>query len=582
MEKFQHISQYNIFKEKLNVIHSNKYENLLIQNNKDIIAIIDPNGQIKYINPTIERVLGYRASESIGTMLVKYINFEHLYIFQNLINEIMKNPNISVRTELRLKHKNNSYIWCEVQGTNYFSDHQINGIVIYVRDISEQVRLAGVSNQNTYFDYLTGLPDRRSFENKLNQEIEKASNNKSIFALLLLDLDEFKHLNDSQGHHMGDQLLKDVSVRIKAAYDEDVFLGRLGGDEFVFLLKDIKKFAEIHKNAKKLVNLINNTPFKINDNEFFLSVSIGVSTYPHSGINLSVLLKNAEMAMYHAKNKGKNQYQFFSPTMDVNSNKQFTLRNDMNRAINNEEFVIYYQPRFDPITNKTTGAEALIRWQHPKWGMIPPNQFIPLAEETGLINPIGEWLIRRVCNQIKAWERENITPLKTSINLSSLQLQKPNFVELVSSILVEVGLDPKFLEFEITESVIINREEQVLKTLTEINNIGITIALDDFGTGYSALSYLRKFPCKTIKLDKSLIDGIHNVVENYQIAAAIINLCQRLKKSVVAEGVETKEQLDILRQLSCNEIQGYIYSKPLDEYEYERNLYNGEWFKSET
>jgi diguanylate cyclase (GGDEF)-like protein/PAS domain S-box-containing protein len=576
LEDYRNLNKYNILKEvEVNRCQSDEKVSALIKNSNEIIFILDVNGQITYINPAIEKTLGFTVPESLGKVIYNYIHFEDIKFFQKMMIEIKDTTTCTTRTELRFMDQNNNSVWCEVLGTNFFNDPLINGLVLHVRVISEQIRIAGASSQFPYYDYLTGLPDRRSFEIKLNSEINYASKNNSTFAVLLLDLDGFKHLNNSLGHDIGNQLLKDVTFRVVSVYNEEIYFSRLGGDEFGFLLKSVKKFADIHRNAKKLVSLINDTPFKINKNEYFVSASIGVSTYPHSGGDPITLLKNAEMAMYHAKSRGKNQYQFFSPTMDVNTNKQFALRNDMNKAIHNEEFVIYYQPRVDSTTNEPIGSEALIRWNHPNLGIIPPNQFIPLAEETGLIIPIGEWVIKSVCYQIKTWLQEGFVALKTSINLSSLQLQKPNFVEMVSTILNEVGLDSKYIEFEITESVIINREDQVLKTLSQLNQIGISIALDDFGTGYSALSYLRKFPCKVIKLDKSLIDGIHNNVENYEIAAAIISLCHKLNKSVVAEGVETLEQLNLLRELSCNEIQGYIYSKPLSTYDYEKSLKKG-------
>jgi diguanylate cyclase (GGDEF)-like protein/PAS domain S-box-containing protein len=552
--------------------HKRNQLSYLAKNSSDVIGIFDKNGIVTYINPAVERILGFSVPERLGSKTFDYIDEENLSEAKHLLEDLIKTPGKSIRIELKLKHKKGYSVWCEVNCTNHLNDSLIQGIVFNYRDITEKRKFAEEINQMAYFDYLTGLPNRRNFENQLNKELENAKEKNLNIALLLLDLDGFKHLNDSLGHEVGDQLLKDVSSRIISAIDEQAFFGRLGGDEFVLFLKNISCFAEIHKVAKKLVSLISEEPFNLNGFEFFISVSIGVCVYPHSGENLRTLFKNADMAMYRAKNNGKNQYQFFSPMMIINSNKEFTLRNDMKKAIINEEFTIFYQPRFNPITDEITGTEALIRWNHPTWGRISPNEFIPLAEETGLIIPIGEWLIRKVCNQIKDWQLEGIATYKISINISSLQLLKSNFVDMVSFILKETALEPKYIEFEITESVIIDKEEQVLKALTQLIELGLTISLDDFGTGYSALNYLRKFPCDTVKIDKSLIDNIQIDIGNYEIVTAIINLCQKLKKSVVAEGVENIEQLSILKELSCNEIQGYIYSKPLDELEYKEYL----------
>jgi diguanylate cyclase (GGDEF)-like protein/PAS domain S-box-containing protein len=544
----------------------------LSKNSNDVIGIFDKDGIVTYINPSVERVLGFTVLERLGSNTFDYIDEEHISKVQSLMEELLKTPGKSIRIELKLKHKMGYSVWCEVTYSNHLNDSLIQGIVFNYRDITEKRKFAEKINQMAYYDYLTGLPNRRNFENQLNKELEYAKEKNLNIALFLLDLDGFKHLNDSLGHEVGDQLLKDVSSRIISTINEQAFFGRLGGDEFVLFLKNISNFAEIHKVAKRLVSLVNEEPFNLNGFEFFISASIGVCVYPHSGENLRTLFKNADMAMYRAKSNGKNQYQFFSPLMIVNSNKEFTLRNDMKKAIINDEFTIFYQPRFNPMTDEITGTEALIRWNHPTWGRISPNEFIPLAEETGLIIPIGEWLIRKVCNQIKGWQLEGIATYKISINISSLQLLKSNFVDMVSSILKETALEPKYIEFEITESVIIDKEEQVLKTLTQLIELGLTISLDDFGTGYSALNYLRKFPCDTVKIDKSLIDNIQTDIGNYEIVTAIINLCQKLNKSVVAEGVENKEQLSILKKLSCNEIQGYIYSKPLDELEYKEYL----------
>jgi diguanylate cyclase (GGDEF)-like protein/PAS domain S-box-containing protein len=562
--------------------HKRNQLSYLAKNSSDVIGIFDKNGIVTYINPAVERILGFTVLERIGSNTFNYIDEEYLSEAQRLVEELIKTPGKSFRIELKLKHKKGHSVWCEVNCTNHLNDSLIQGIVFNYRDITEQMKYAEEINQMAYFDYLTGLPNRRNFEKQLNEELEIAREKNLNIALLLLDLDGFKHLNDSLGHEVGDQLLKDVSSRIKNSIHDQAFFGRLGGDEFVLFFNDAQNFSEIHKEAKKLVSLISEEPYNLDGFEFFISASIGVSIFPHSGENLISLLQNADMAMYRAKNNGKNQYQFFSPTMNITNNKEFMLRNDMKKAIANDEFVIFYQPRFNPMTDRITGTEALLRWNHPAWGWISPNEFIPLAEETGLIIPIGEWLIRRVCYQIKEWQLEGLDTQKISINISSLQLLKSNFVEMVSFILEETSLNAQFIEFEITESVIIDKEVQVLKALTQLIELGISISLDDFGTGYSALNYLRKFPCDTVKIDKSLIDHIQTDIGNYEIVAAIINLCQKLKKSVVAEGVETDEQLSLLKNLSCNEIQGYIYSKPIDELLYKAKIKMGKWTNLKT
>jgi diguanylate cyclase (GGDEF)-like protein len=425
------------------------------------------------------------------------------------------------------------------------------------------------------YDPLTGLPNHTYFAELLNREIDSAKESNLNLAIVQLGLDGFKYVNSTFGHPVGNQLLRDFSSRMKSALKENIFMHKMSGDMFTILITNIVKYDDIYIILDELMALITNEPFIIGENEVHITGSMGVSVFPYSGEERDILLKNAEIAMYHAKNGGKNQYQIFSSTMSLSSYKQFVLRNDSKKALLRNEFDVYYQPRINPITNEMQSAEALIRWHHPKWGLVLPEEFISMAEDSGLIIPVGEWMIRKICSKLKKWEDENLPIKKISINLSSLQLLQPNFVDMVSSILKEFSVNPKWIEFEITETVIIEKEEQVLETLTSLKNLGITIALDDFGTGYSSLNYLRKFPCEIIKIDKSLIKDIHKDKDNFEIIASIISLCHKLKKSVVAEGVETEEQLSLLRKLNCNEIQGYIYSKPIDIIEYKRILREG-------
>jgi diguanylate cyclase (GGDEF)-like protein len=445
------------------------------------------------------------------------------------------------------------------------------------RKITRSKKIDEEMKRMAFFDYLTRLPNRRYLENQLRKEILRAKGNKTSFALMLIDLDEFKYVNNSFGHSIGDQLLEDFSARLRDSYSHDEILCRLDGDEFIILMLGIFSLEEIHKHAGKLVSIINEKPFTVRGNDFFITISVGVSVYPYSGESVDLLLKNADMAMFRAKSNGKNQYQIFSPTMNLFTYKQFTLRNDSKRALVNNEYSIFYQPRFNPITNELTGAEALIRWNHPRWGLVSPDEFISMAEESGLIVPIGEWMLKMVCRQLKSWQMDGLPIKKVSINISSLELLQSNFIEMVSSILKENNVDPKWIEFEITERMIIDKEEKALKTLMSIKKLGISIALDDFGTGYSAINYLWKFPCDIIKIDKSLIKDMQVHSASYEVVAAIIALCKKLKKKVVAEGVETTEQLELLQKLACEEIQGFLYSKPVKEQRFSQYLKQGKW-----
>uniref|UniRef100_A0A1S2L676 GGDEF domain-containing protein n=1 Tax=Anaerobacillus isosaccharinicus TaxID=1532552 RepID=A0A1S2L676_9BACI len=488
----------------------------------------------------------------------------------------------SLHFNVKVKHKNDGWIWCEVNTTNYLSDPYIKGIVYSFRDITDQERVKERIKHIAYYDHLTGLNNRRSFEKRLQEELVKAKSVFSSFAVILMDIDGFKYVNDTFGHDMGDKLLKEVSLHIRSAFSEKVFCGRLGGDEFVLIFPDLENKKEIDQLGSKLNKLFDDVPFKIDDFEFNITVSIGISVFPSSGNSSDQLMKCADTALYRSKFEGKNQYQIYSPMMNVNSLKMFTLKNDLKKAIVNEEFLVYFQPRINPKTFEITGAEALIRWKHPKWGIVSPNEFISLAEETGLITNLGEWLIKQVCKQIMGWKGRKLNFKKISINISSLQLFQIDFVDKILAIIKEQNINPQWLEFEITESVIIDREEQVLRTLSELKNVGISIALDDFGTGYSSLNYLRKIPCDIVKIDKSFISDIEVNKETFDILEATINLCKKLNKSVVIEGIETTHQLSIIQKLNCQEFQGYLCSKPLEEDQYIKFLQKGEWMSRGT
>lgn len=546
-----------------------------------VAGCINEYGTILYSSPSVEKVLGYKVSERLGLSIFDFISPDTLPDFRKSLEELKKEPGKIISIKVMFKTKSGTNLSCELTAKNYLQDPILKAIVFTYRDMTEQGRFNQLLENMMNNDALTGLPTTVSFEEQVNNGIEHANDNNTILAVILFGLDDFKLINTTFGHHVGDLLLKEFTERCKSMLSEKILMYRMSGDIFIFLMKDIKDIAEIRQIPTDILSLIRKDSFLIEENEIFVSGSMGVSIFPYSGEDSEALLKNAEIAMYRAKNSGKNQYQIFSPTMNLYSYKQYMLRNDSKKALFNNEFRVYYQPRINPLTNEMVSAESLIRWKHPKWGLVMPDEFISMAEESGLIIPIGEWMIRKVCNQIKKWGQENLWMKKVSINLSALQLLQPNFVERVSSIIKELSVNPRWIEFEITETVIIEKEEQVLKTLNKLADLGMTIALDDFGTGYSSLSYLKKFPCKTIKIDKSLIGDIYRDKENHEIISSIITLCHKLNKTVVAEGVENEQQLLILRKLHCDEIQGYLYSKPVDGFEYESFLKDGNRFKDE-
>jgi diguanylate cyclase (GGDEF)-like protein/PAS domain S-box-containing protein len=536
---------------------------------------MDQDGKIMYLSPAVEEILGYKDSERVGKSIFDNIDIKALPEFKNSIENLKKSPGSYNTMEVIVKDNNGILRLIEFSAKNCLDDPILKGIIYSCRDITEQKNIYAEIENLAHFDSLTGLPNQRYFEERLNREIDYAKENNRSIAVVRVGLDDFRYVNSILGHSKGDQLIRDFSSRMKSAFIENVHIHKMSGDNFILLIKNIVEYEKIPNLLDELIALINKEPFKIDGNDVHITVSMGVSVFPYSGESIDELLKNAEIAMLHAKNGGKNQYQIFSSTMSLNSYKQFVLRNDSKKALLRNEFDIYYQPRINPLSKEVKSVEALIRWNHPEWGLVFPDEFISMAEDSGLIIPIGEWMIRNICTKLKEYEEENLPIKKISINLSPLQLLQSNFVDMVSSILKELSVNPQWIEFEITESVFIEKEEQVLKTLTSLKNMGITIALDDFGTGYSSLNYLRKFPCDIIKIDKSLIRDIHRDKDNYEIISSIISLCHKLKKSVVAEGVETEDQLSLLQKLHCNEIQGYLYSKPVDEKEYKRILKKG-------
>lgn len=411
--------------------------------------------------------------------------------------------------------------------------------------------------QMAHYDFLTGLPNRILFQDRLKQEIVRAKRNKYQVALMFIDLDRFKYVNDTLGHDAGDLLLRYVSQRLKRIIRESDTAARLGGDEFTVILPEISEQYSGEIAERILLSLAKS--FSIHGHDIAVTPSIGISLYPANGVTYEELIKQADTAMYFAKEKGKNNYQFYTTALGHVISKKITMEKELRRAFQNNEFILHYQPQVNLNTNKVIGVEALIRWNHPEKGMIPPSEFIPLAEETGLIVPIGKWILQEACQQIKTWE-EGGYPLTVSVNLSPRQFQQDGIEEILINILAQTECNPKLLIFEITESMTMDIQHTI-PILKKIRSLGVQISLDDFGTGYSSLSYLDQLPIDKIKIDQSFIQDD----KKRDIVKSIISLCHHLGFSILAEGVETKEQNEFLKQQQCEEAQGYYYSKPLSE-----------------
>jgi diguanylate cyclase (GGDEF)-like protein len=440
-----------------------------------------------------------------------------------------------------------------------------------LRESEIKLELAQRIEYLAYHDGLTGLPNRSMFSKLLAQSISESRRYDRHLAVAFLDLDRFKQINDTLGHEAGDQLLKDVAARLRTCVRDSDTVARLGGDEFVLLLPALDDGKYAATVAQKILAVIAG-PFTLIGHEFRITTSIGISTYPQDGLDEQTLTKNADIAMYQAKAEGKNNFQFYSERLNANSLERLTLESSLRHALERGEFRLHYQAKRDIVSGRITGMEALLRWQHPDLGTVAPMQFIPIAEETGLIVPIGKWVLRTACLQNVAWQNQGLPRLSIAVNLTARQFADERLLADVAGILTATGMDPHLLELEITESMLIHNVEDTRRILTGLKAIGIRIAIDDFGTGYTSLATLQRFPLDTIKIDRSLIRDIAGSVEDTGLADAIIAMGKSLSLTVVAQGVETKDQAEFLRTHACDELQGFYFKRPLPADQFTRLL----------
>ncbi len=424
--------------------------------------------------------------------------------------------------------------------------------------ISAQVEL---EDQATH-DFLTGLPNRLLFSDRLAQRLADAQRNNGMLSIMFLDLDRFKTINDGLGHNVGDQLLKQVADRLTSRLRGVDTVARMGGDEFTIILSNMHDPADANVVAERVLECFSES-FEIDEHRLFVTTSVGISMYPTDGSDVEALVRSADTAMYRAKDHGGNRYQVSTEGLADMSGTRLKLESSLHRALERNEFVLHYQPRVNCKTGGILGAEALIRWQHPELGLVFPNEFIPLAEESGLIVPIGAWVLRTACAQNKAWQDEGLTPMEVAVNVSARQVQHGDFVNVVESALAESGLEPKYLWLELTESTLLQNSGQAGQVLRDLKKMGVRVSIDDFGTGHSSLSYLKDLPTDSIKIDRSFLKNITRNPDNAAIAGAVIAMAHSLNLKVVAEGIETVEQLEFLRSLNCDEMQGYFVSRPV-------------------
>lgn len=537
----------------------------------DAIAISARDRRLLAVNGAFGRITGYAESEVLGVEL--------LGTTAPIPNEVpliqiwqMVDDNGYWSGELLDQRKDGTLypIWVSISVVRDAQQTITNYIVVF-KDITEQKESEARFIYQANHDRLTGLPNRHLLHDRLTRAICLAERNQHSLALLFLDLDNFKWVNDSLGHATGDQLLISVSQRLQASIRSSDTVARLGGDEFVVLLHQPSGHQELVVIAEKIIDAIEQ-PIVLGGYDFHTTTSIGIGIFPDDGTEADVLLKHADTAMYVAKSEGKSGFRFFDPDMNRRAVARVEVARDLRRAIQHEEFELYYQPKFCLETQRLCGMEALLRWQHPRHGLMLPDCFIPVAEETALIIPLGEWVIRAVCLQLVKWREQKFPLHRVAINLSILQVESDAFVDTTEAILKDSGVSPEWIEFELTESMVLRNPARSSKVLQRLRKMGIHLALDDFGTGYSSLAYLRQLPLDVIKIDRSFIQNIPHSGEDNQIVRMIIALGKSAQMIVVAEGVETNLQRDCLAALGCDFLQGFLFSPPVPCREIEQIL----------
>lgn len=548
----------------------------------DGVIATDSDMRITFMNKIAEQMTGWKSEDAMGKDLVEIFNIKNgklestEAIEKLLLDKVLKQGVIlNLIEDNLLITKDRKEIPIEDSIAPIKDDEQtIPGIVIAFRDITDRKQLEATVRYQACHDSLTELPNKTLFIEHLNIELSKAQRDNKKLAVLFLDIDRFKTINESLGHSLGDKLLKEVSVRLMACTGETATVARVGGDEFGMLLSDIKHPVDAVTGAEKIIEAFK-TPYVIDGHELNVSTSIGISIYPDDGNNFEDLIKNADIAMDQAKEMGRNNYQFFNPAVNIRTLERITLENRMRQAIERGELVVYYQAQIDIMTKRVIGAEALVRWMHPELGLLNPVHFLSLAEETGYIKTIDTWVLRAACEQNMAWQNAGLPHIRVAVNLSAQQFQHPELPDTVTRILKESGLHPQYLDLEITENIAMKNFEFSVPNIKRLNRLGVRFSIDDFGTGYSSLSYLKYFHIQKLKIDKSFIQDITTDSDSKAIISAIIAMGHNLKLKIIAEGVETEEQSVFLRAMDCDEIQGYLFSKPLPADEFRQLLGSG-------
>ncbi|TYS75513.1 EAL domain-containing protein [Rossellomorea aquimaris] len=549
---------------------SEAHAQMIFKNLNEIVWSIDiQNKKVLFCSEEFEVLCGYKLEDLIKSPLLwdETIYHEDAKKIQSIISEIRKGNEIF--EQYRLLHSCGDIKWVDVKAIPTCDSEgnlvRLDGIM---RDITDKKKSEETLHKAAFQDYLTQLPNRRRFEEYIEEQIDFHREKDESFALLYMDLDRFKFINDRLGHFVGDELLKQVTERLKNR-SENQFTARLSGDEFAICLPRLKTMDQPVNVAKEIIDILEK-PFHYGDYDLFISTSIGIGVFPKDGEDGDSLVKNADTALSYAKGNGKNTYQVYTREMNQESYRKYCLERDMRKAVRQDEFRVHFQPKVNVKNEEIIGAEALLRWEHEEWGNISPAEFIPIAEDSGFITEIGIWVLQDVCRQQKEWSERGFPIVPVCINISPQHFLKKDVVEAVQSNITQYDIEPSWIELEITETSLIHYSEVVQKTMTSLNEMGVKISLDDFGTGYSALSQLQNFKFDTLKIDQSFIKNVPVKSEDSVITKSLIEMAHGLGLDVVAEGVESKEQLEFLYQNHCDHVQGYIYSRPVPGVEFEK------------
>ena len=526
------------------------------------VALLDRELRFTFAGSSTPHVIGYAEEELLGKSLLDFVHPRDRDASRKVFGTLMTTDAREASGELRFRHAGGNWIWLEGFGQNLLQEPSVDAIVLNYRDVTQRKETEKQLEYRAYYDALTGLPNRLLFRDRVVNGLQQARRNRVSLAVMYLDLDHFKLVNDGLGHSFGDTLLADVAERLHGALRASDTISRIGGDEFSILLPEISGTDAVAGVARKILDSLTQ-PFSVDGHDIFVTASIGIACYPADGDDVETLLKCADAAMYRAKELGRNQAQLFTASMNERYVRRLALEQHLHHAVERQQLELYYQPIYDRARRRIVSLEALLRWRDPNRGLVEPAEFIELAEETGMIVQIGEWVLHTACMQLRQWHAQGLAALHLAVNISAVQLQSRGLVEVVRTALLDSGVPPEMLQLEITESAAMQNIDLTMKVLRELKEMGVSIAVDDFGTGQSSLIYLKDFPIDTVKIDKEFLRDVTTDETAAAIVSYIINLAHTLKLKVVAEGVENEQQYTFLRHYNCDLLQGYLFSRPL-------------------